>query len=658
MKQSLSQSASLISRALISASNNSRLTGTSAWTLSLEQTLHRLGCRDWLTPSLVAGVIDPHLLHRPSLSLGFFNWASQQPNFCHSSLTYHSILKSLSVSRHFSALEKLLKEAKSRKIPIDPSIYCSLITSQIKDKKFHEAFLMLNEVNSFVGDIGADLCNSLLAGLASDGYFDFARKLFDDMIVRGVSFSTLGFGLFIYKYCKCLGLSDTLGLLDDIRRRVSDINGSIIAILIINGLCQVGRVSDAFSVLEELRNRDCKPDFMAYRIVVEAFRTKGCTAEVQEVLKRKRKLGVAPRASDYREFIFALISEGCICEASELGEVIVAGNFPIDGDILNALVESVSAVNPSSAMFFWRHFVGKRVPTLLTLSTLSRNLCKHGKTDELLEAFQSLSAKDYFKDLKSYNVMILHLCLAGRVREAYGVLGEMRKNGLAPDISSYNIIMEACCREDLLRPAKKLWDEMFVCGVHGNLKTYNLLIKKFSETGQVEEAQALLNHMFEKRVTPDATTYTSLLEGLCHDSKIDAAIQIFHKAIHLDKTLEQTILSPFVLYLCKGGHFLSASKLLSSLGGNADYTEAHVVLLKCLTDAREVHVAIEHMKQVIGFSPSLSQGIYNELLVLLSSSSSPESILQLLAEMPGNQLTPNNGDLTERLLTWIVKQAY
>ncbi|KAG2276287.1 hypothetical protein Bca52824_058842 [Brassica carinata] len=51
------------------------------------------------------------------------------------------------------------------------------------------------------------------------------------------------------------------------------------------------------------KNRDCKLDFMTYRIIAEAFLVTGNLYERQVVLKKKRKLGVAPMRSDYRDFI-------------------------------------------------------------------------------------------------------------------------------------------------------------------------------------------------------------------------------------------------------------------------------------------------------------------------------------------------------------------
>lgn len=551
---SATELASRISRVLISASNNTR--PTRSWNPSLENILHRLGCRDSLSPSLVARVIDPFLLNHHSLALGFFTWASQQPSFSHTSITYQSVLKSLSLSRQFNAIDALLKQVRVRNIGLDASVYRSVIASLILGKKTHNAFLVFREVSLRVEDIGHEICNSLLAALASDGYFEYAHKLFDEMTLRAVPVSTTGFGVFIWRLCGHAELSKILSMVDEVKRGGSEINGSVIALLIIHGLCQASRISEAFWVLDELRSRNCKPDFMAYRIVAETFRSAGNVVDTEKVLKKKRKLGVAPRTSDYREFIFGLISERRISEAKELGEVIVSGNFPTEDDVLNVLIGSVSAVDPGSAMVFFKFMVGKaRFPTLLTLSNLCRNLSKHSNSDELLEVFQVLSSGDYFKDLETYNVMVSFLCKAGMVKEAYGVLLEMKKKGLGPDVSTYNSLIQACCREDLLRPAKRLWDEMFANGCRGNLKTYTILIRKFSKVGQVDEALRLFYHMLGREVTPDVMTYTYLLEGLCQETKLQPALEVFDKCVEQDLMIAQTVLGTFILSLCKAGRF-------------------------------------------------------------------------------------------------------
>lgn len=631
--------ATRIGRVLIASSNN--FSPTRTWNPSLEQTLHRLGCRDSLTPSLVAQVINPHLLNQHSLALGFFNWAAQQPGFSHESLSYESILKSLSLSRQFSAIDALLKQARAQKITLNPSAYGAVISSLVLGQKTPNAFSVFNEASSMSREIGADVCNSLLAALASDGHFNSAQKVFDEMTERGVSFTTLGIGVFMWRSCLKTVTGPILSVLDKVKKLDSDINGSILAVLVVHGLCEASRESEAFWLLDELRSRDCKPDFMAYGIVANKFRSKGNVYEREMVLKKKRKLGVAPRSSDYREFILALISNRLIREAKELGEMIVSGNFPIEDDVLNALIGSVSAVDSSSAIMFLDFMIGKgKFPTLLTLSNLNRNLCKHGKGEELLKVYTALSCNDYFTDMESYKTMVFFLCKAGRVREAYGILNEMKK-GFDPDVSLYNSIMEACCREDLLRPAKRLWDEMFANGCGANLKTYNILIRKLSEEGEVEDCLRLFHHMLDKGVAPDDMTYTSLFVGLCKDTKVEAGFEVFNKAVEQDPVLAQSILSTFVLHLCGNGHFLAASKLLSSLAADIVSSRSHVVLLKCLADAEQIGIGIEHVKQIRETSLSMAEDISSQLSASLSSSLNPQPILNMLLALQESSVYSN-----------------
>ncbi|CAI0457801.1 unnamed protein product [Linum tenue] len=605
--------ASWISRSLISASTTAVNSHARPWTPLLEQTLHGLGCRDSLTPSLVARVIDPHLLSHHSLALGFFNWAAQQPGFAHDSASYRSIFKSLSTSRQSiaSVVESLLRQVKAQSLALD-SLTCGfVIKTLLQGKMIRKAVLVFDEMMKSGGSsIEPDVCNSLLAALCSEGSLENALKVFEKMAERKVGFSSVGFGVFIWRLCRDYELGKVLSLLDRVQSDgQSSIDGSIIALLVVDGLCQVSRVEEALWALTELRIRHCKPDFMAYRIVAEAFRTTGSVVDVNIVLKMKRKLGVAPRSDDYREFIFGLIAERRIMEAKELGEVIVHGNFSIKDDVLNALIGSVSSIDPCSSIMFFDFMVGKGVlPTLLTLSNLSRNLCRHGKNEELLNVYNQLSENDYFSDMESCKVMFSFLCKAGRAREAYGSLQEMKKKGLEPDISMYNLLMETCCRLDLVRPAKKLWDEMFVTGCGVNLRSYNILIGKLSDTGEVKEAVSLFDRMLDRGVAPDAATYDFVLDGLCREAEFDDAVVVFNKCVeNQDAVLARNVLRNFILKLC----------------GKAE--------------AKESRIAGEHVKWIRETSPSMSRTVTSQISASPLSSTEPDLLQQFAWAMPADQ---------------------
>lgn len=66
-------------------------------------------------------------------------------------------------------------------------------------------------------------------------------------------------------------MNQLLRLVGEVKESNFNIIGSIISMLILHGLCKSSREMDAFYILEELRNIDCKPDLMVDRIIAEAL---------------------------------------------------------------------------------------------------------------------------------------------------------------------------------------------------------------------------------------------------------------------------------------------------------------------------------------------------------------------------------------------------
>lgn len=219
-----------LSKAVISASKK-----RGRWGPEVEERLHRLGWRQRLSPSLVGNVIDPFLKSHHSLALGFFNWASQQPGFTHTPFIFHSLLKSLSHTNHFTAIHSLLKQAKALNFPILPSLLSSIIASHIARNSAREAFLLFSGVGSLCSEIGGATCNFLLAALALDGCLKSAHRVFDEMAERGVGFCMLGFGVFVWRVCGEDDLEKVVSLLDEVGECGSGINGSVVVVLIVRG---------------------------------------------------------------------------------------------------------------------------------------------------------------------------------------------------------------------------------------------------------------------------------------------------------------------------------------------------------------------------------------------------------------------------------------
>ncbi|KAG0485699.1 hypothetical protein HPP92_009562 [Vanilla planifolia] len=489
-------------------------------------------------------------------------------------------------------------------------------------------------------ELPADLCNSLLAALSAHGSFNIARQLFDEMLIRGVQFSSVGFGCFIGKLCRVGELKETMLLVQRVKQQLSgQIDGSVVAALIVDGLCRAGRIDDAWEVLDQLRKIGCKPDFLAYRILSEGFKSMCRLEEMERILKQKRKLGVAPRVNVYGEFILSLISVRRISEAKELAEAIVDGDFPMEDAVLNALIGSVSAVDIDSSILFCKYMIRKdKVLSITSLKDLSKNLCKQGRDGEMWDIYQVFLGKEHFKRVEHYNVMVSFLCKAGKAREAYDILKQMKKKGFRPDICTYNFLFKALCQDDLLRPAKRLWDEIFTSGYCANLHTYNILIQKFLQVGESKEAHRLFNQMLRKGVAPDVVTYSSIMELLCKENRIAEALDVFHKCLEQDPTIASSTLNALVDSLCKKGKYVSASHVMRGVPASTASHDSQLILLKSFAEAGEFDLAIEHLYSIKRVSHMELENIVNKLLHSLSTTPNLGLLLQLLQKMQSHGL--------------------
>ncbi|KAI4366933.1 hypothetical protein MLD38_022733 [Melastoma candidum] len=642
--RTLSELTTRITRSLLGSTSpasvaaRSRAPFLTSWTTSLEQSLHGLIPPESLTSDLVRSVIaHPSMAPHPSLSLSFFTWCAQQPNYSHDAAAYDTVIRYLSASRNNpSAVRRLLREVKARGLALQGKTYEGVLGFFLRNGMIDDGFWVFCEMLRWDCDLGMSACNGLLGDLASDGRVKSARKVFDQMILRGVGFTTLGIGLFLWRFCRLVDVEGILMMIDKVLgcSAGNTIDGSVVVVLIVHGLCKESRLEDANAVLDDLRNRGWKPDFIAYRVVAEEFGRLNDMVGRESVLKRKRKLGVAPRMNEYTGFLFGLISERRIREAKELCEVIVSGDFQLQEDVLNSLVGTVSADYPEHGVDFLKYMIQKgKLPTLLTLTNLGKNLAKHRSGDELLGVYDLLISENYFNDAESYNVIISCLCDCGRVKEAYGILQEMRKRRLGMGISTYNLIFDACCKDDLIRPAKKLWDEMFSYGCEANLRTYEILISKFSEIAEVEEAERLFSHMLAKGLLPSHTIYRSLILGLCDEGKAEAALRIFDAAIKMDVSLAQDVLGVFVQCLCRNGILDAASRAMTCFPNEMVNPEAHMTLLTCLADANEMTIAVKHVKWLRENSPNALGAVSAAVEAIVSSTTSRQEQLSKLLHM-------------------------
>lgn len=88
---------------------------------------------------------------------------------------------------------------------------------------------------------------------------------------------------------------------------------------------------------------------------------------------------------------------------------------------------------------------------------------------------------------------------------------------------------------------------------------------------------------------------------------------------------------------------MAASVVLSSVPSHIENFDSHVILLKSLTDAGEVEMAIEHIKWIRNNCGFKLQKTLSELIASLSTTPNFESVLKLLQGMHAEGLLFDDG---------------
>lgn len=96
------------------------------------------------------------------------------------------------------------------------------------------------------------------------------------------------------------------------------------------------------------------------------------------------------------------------------------------------------------------------------------------------------------------------------------------------------------------------------------------------------------------------------------------------------------------MFAILAGHFTAASNLLLHRALDIRHSDSHVILIKCLADAGQIPIAIEHIKRVGENFPLMLPTVHTELSTLLSSSSKSEPLLLLIQLAQEKQLLSNN----------------
>ncbi|KAG8368771.1 hypothetical protein BUALT_Bualt15G0081400 [Buddleja alternifolia] len=329
---------------------------------------------------------------------------------------------------YFKAME-LVREIKSRGLPMDMVVYGTLISVCASNNQCEEAEKYFNEMKSEGHSPNVFHYSSLLNAYAVDGNYKKADELIEEMRSAGVVLNKVILTTLLKVYVKGGLFEKSRELLDELQA-LGYAEDEMPYCLLMDGLAKSGKLTEAKSIFDEMRQKDVKNDGYSYSIMISAL----CRGRLIEEAKQ-----LACEFEIKYDKYDVVILNSMLCAYCRSGEM---------ENVMKTMKKmDESAISPDWNTFhiLIKYFCKERLYLLAyrTIEDMHRKghhpeenlattLVNHlGKTGAHAEAFSVYNMLRYSKRTinKALHEKIVHILVAGGLlKDAYVVVKDQAKS--------------------------------------------------------------------------------------------------------------------------------------------------------------------------------------------------------------------------------------
>ncbi|KAH1080438.1 hypothetical protein J1N35_020199 [Gossypium stocksii] len=376
----------------------------------------------------------------------FFLWAAKIPGFQHSDTSYRILVDVLGSNQQFAILWDFLVEIRdSKQFESNPEIFWLVFKAYCR------------------------------ANLPGD-----AIRAFDRMVEFGIKPSVDDVDKLLFLLCKKKFVKRAQGFFDRIKHEF-ELSAKSYSILL-RGWGDIGEAGQARKVFDEMLQRGCSIDVLAYNSLLEALCKGGCVDEAYKMFREMGLNGIEPNACSYSVFIRAY------CEANDIHAAF-------------KVLDRMRRYN--------------LVPNLFTYNCIIKKLCKNDKIDEAYQLLTEMIERNINPDTWSYNVILAYHCEHSEVNRALRLISRMQKNDCLPDKHTYNMPLKLFIRIGRFDKATELWESMADRGFYPSVSTYAVMVHGLcKKRGKLEEACKYFEMMVDEGIPPYFSTVELLRNRL------------------------------------------------------------------------------------------------------------------------------------------------
>lgn len=401
------------------------------------------------TPRISTNLVEQVLKRCKNLGFSahrFFLWAKRIPGFEHSAGSYHILVDILGSSKQFALLWDFLIEIReNQSFEINPEIFWIVFRAYAR----------------------ANLPNDAIRG-------------FNRMVEFGIKPSIYDLDQLLHALCKRKHVKVAHQFFDNVKHEITPTVKTYS--ILVRGLGDVGELSEARKLFDEMLERKCPVDILAHNSLLEAMCKAGNIDEAHGMLREMRSIGAEPDAFSYSIFIHAF------CEANDIHSVF-------------RVLDSMKRYN--------------LVPNVFTYNCIIKKLCKNEKVEEAYQLLDEMIERGANPDEWSYNAILAYHCDHAEVNMALRLITRMTKENVMPDRHTYNMVLKLLVRVGRFDRATEVWESMEKRGFYPSVSTYSVMVHGLcKKKGKLEEACKYFEMMVDEGIPPYSSTVEMLRNRL------------------------------------------------------------------------------------------------------------------------------------------------
>ncbi|XVF72305.1 hypothetical protein PTKIN_Ptkin12aG0110200 [Pterospermum kingtungense] len=584
-----------------------------------------------MDPNVAAQVI---LLQndKVSLALQFFQWVCQHSTYCYDVNSRIRLLNLLISSNSFRIAHKViieqikncsenendllklmetLDEMRKTGFRLNYPCYSILLMSLAKLSLGFLAFLLYKKMVAEGFALGAIDYRTVINALSKIGFVCQAEMFMSQALKLGFELSTHICTSIVLGYCRQNDLRQAFRVLDLMSKSDGCGANSVTYSILMHGLCEIGRVEEAFALKEVMKEKGFQPSTRTYSVLVKALCDNGFIGKALDLVGEMIAKGCKPNVYTYTVLIDGLCREGKIEEAN--------------GMFTQMIKEGV-------------------YPGIVTYNALMNGYCKKGKIVSAFELLSVMEKRNCKPNIRTYNELIEGLCRVNKPYKGMLLLGRVVYNGLLPNSLTYNILIDGFCREGHFNMASKIFELMNSFGIEPDAYSFTVMIDGLCKQGRLKLGNGLFGKMIKKGIEPDEVTFTALMDGFCKIGNTGDASKLF-KMMVANGCLKTCHAFNSVLHiLSKECKLIEQYALLGKMlkHGLVPSVVTYTILVGALFQAGKVDQSLSMMELMKQFGCPPNVYTYNVVVNGLCQTGRVEDAERILHSMPDLGVPPNH----------------